>query len=962
MSIKFKNIISVIIISTCLSVSTKAQNPAFISLDNENILPTKEVYDLFEDSKGYIWIGHKKGITKYSGYSYKYFNHPQMKSFELSNILEDKNGVIWCSNFTGQIFYIKNDTINLLNPNRAFNFYIRSGITLDNDFVYLIENQSLIQINIDDFSINTIPLTNIGKVINCSYMDKVGLIIFSSNGVFLYKNKKVKFLFKVNFVNDLIVKCVGNEIFGINFNEHKLYKLNKGTWQIVSNLSEGNADITTFVKIENEIFINTYNGFLRKNLISNKEKYFFKGYCISDEIKDKSGNLWVSTLYNGVFIIPEQNSIKKVLPINENITSICLINDQNKIAVGTKNGKVFILDKTTLNILKEIFLGDIKNVENIYYNKKRNELNISTLKQKIIDLNDYEVKEMQYVSNAKRIVEVDDQFLFVNSSGLSVFNFKKKLKWHNSISVSYSKNLFNIGPNERFFDLVYQPKENFFYAASINNVFCFNNTFFDTIKYKGNSITAKFLLEENNIIYAVENNKGLYIIKDSSSIKLLNDEPLKSISSICISGQNIIVLTNLGLYKINLASLKVQNITNLYNLPSNKFEILASDENYIYATEANTVVKLENLNFKKTSYKTPISISKILVNGENLKDLLNLKDNQNNLDIYFDIINFKYPKNIAIKYKLNEEDDWKFVNANQGQININSLSPGNYTFEIQLVNEIASNVVKFNFIIFPPFYKAWWFIISIIVVSSGLVLLIMSIRIRIINMNNKILLDKVTLEKDLRQSLLTSIRTQMNPHFVFNALNTIQSFIYTNDKKNASEYLVKFSELTRLILEMSEKESVTLKEEIQALELYVKLESVRFNDMLDYNFIVDANIAKDYIRIAPMIIQPYVENAIKHGLLHKKEDKKLFIYITMNNSMLTITIEDNGVGRVKSNEINRVKNKMHVSFSSNANKKRIEILNQNKEERITGVETIDLYDENNLPIGTRVIIEIPVML
>jgi len=962
MSNKFKNIISVIIISTCFSVTIKAQNPSFISLDNENVLPTKEVYDLFEDSKGYVWIGHKKGITKYSGYSHKYFNHPRMKSFELSNILEDKNGVIWCTNFTGQIFYIKNDSINLLNPNRAFNFYVRSGISLDNDFVYLIENQNLIQINIDDFSIKTIPIVDIGKVINCCYMDKVGLIIFSSKGLFLFKNNKFEFLFNVNFTNDLIVKCVGNEIFGINFNEHKLYKLNKGTWQIVANLSEGNADITTFVKVENEIFINTYDGFLRKNLITNKEKYLFKGYCISDEIKDKSGNLWVSTLYNGVFIIPEQNSIKKALPINENITSICLINDQNKIAVGTKNGKVFILDKSTLNILKEIFLGDIKNVENIYYNNKRNELNISTLKQKVINLNDYKIKEMQYVRNAKRIVEVDNQFLFVNSSGLSVLNFKKNLKWRNSISVSYSKNLFNIGPNERFFDLVYQPKQKFFYAASINNVFCFNNTFFDTIKYKGNSITAKFLLEENNIIYAVENNKGLYIIKDSSSIKLLNDEPLKSISSIYISGQNLVVLTNLGLYKINLASLKIKNITNLYNLPSDNFEILASDENYIYATEANTVVKLENLNIKKTSYKTPISISKILVNGENLKDLLNLKDNQNNLDIYFDIINFKYPKNIAIKYKLNEEDNWKFVNASQGQISINSLAPGNYTFEIQLVNEIALNSVKFNFIIFPPFYKAWWFIILIIVISSGLVLLIMSIRIRIINMNNKILLDKVTLEKDLRQSLLTSIRTQMNPHFLFNALNTIQSFIYTNDKKNASEYLVKFSDLTRLILEMSEKESVTLKEEIQALELYVKLESVRFNDKLDYNFIVDANIAKDYIRIAPMIIQPYVENAIKHGLLHKKEDKKLFIYITMSKSMLTITIEDNGVGRVKSNEINMLKNKKHVSFSSNANKKRIEILNQNKEERITGIETIDLYDENKLPIGTRVVIEIPVML
>jgi ligand-binding sensor domain-containing protein len=158
MSNKFKNIISVIIISTCFSVTIKAQNPSFISLDNENVLPTKEVYDLFEDSKGYVWIGHKKGITKYSGYSHKYFNHPRMKSFELSNILEDKNGVIWCTNFTGQIFYIKNDSINLLNPNRAFNFYVRSGISLDNDFVYLIENQNLIQINIDDFSIKTIPI------------------------------------------------------------------------------------------------------------------------------------------------------------------------------------------------------------------------------------------------------------------------------------------------------------------------------------------------------------------------------------------------------------------------------------------------------------------------------------------------------------------------------------------------------------------------------------------------------------------------------------------------------------------------------------------------------------------------------------------------------------------------------------------------------------------------------------
>lgn len=946
----------------CVFYKSNAQDPAHVSLNNENFLPSKEIYDLFEDSKGYVWIGHKKGITKYSGYSYKYYTHPLMKSFELSNILEDNNGVIWCSNFTGQIFYIKNDSIHLLNKNRSFNNFIRSGITYGDSCNYLIENNNLIKINTNSLIIDFIPIKGIGEILNCSYMDNVGLIIYSSKGLYIYKNNKIAFLKNIKFFKNMVIKCEGKEIYGINFNERIVYKLVGNTWQIEENLKNTHAYITTFVKIKNDIFINTYNGFFQKNLINKNTKNVFKGYCVSDVIKDKAGNLWVSTLYNGVFLIPEQNSVKITLPNNENITSICLINDQNKIAVGTKNGKVFILSKSTLNIIKEIELTDIKNIENIYYNLKSNELYVSTLKQTVINLKDYSIKEIPYIVNAKKIIKEKDKYIFINSNNLSIFCINGRSNYFYQTKVNYTNKIFEIGPNERYFDLVYNTKEKKYFAASINNIYCFNETQFDTIKFNGNSITAKFLIENDSLIYAIENNKGLYIIKNAKNIRLLNDEPLKSINSICVSGNYLVFLCNQGLYRIDLNTLKLENINNSYSFPSNNFEMLIGDDKFVYVTEANSIDKLENKFYKKVAYKTPISINKILINGETPKDLLNLKFNQNNIDIYFDIINFKYPKNFLVKYKLNENDEWKFVNASLGQIHISSLTTGTYFLEIQLANETALNNIFLKFVIYPPFYKTWWFIILIAIVASSLVLAVMLIRIKIINLNNKILLDKVTLEKDLRQSLLTSIRTQMNPHFVFNALNTIHSFIYTNDKKNASDYLVKFSDLTRLILEMSEKESVTLKEEIQALELYVNLECVRFNNQLEYSFIVDSTIAKDYIRIAPMIIQPYVENAIKHGLLHKKDAKKLFIYITMNNNMLTITIEDNGIGRVKSYEINKARNKKHVSFSTYANKKRIDILNQDKGEKITGVEILDLYDNNNLPLGTRVIIEIPVII
>jgi LytS/YehU family sensor histidine kinase len=230
---------------------------------------------------------------------------------------------------------------------------------------------------------------------------------------------------------------------------------------------------------------------------------------------------------------------------------------------------------------------------------------------------------------------------------------------------------------------------------------------------------------------------------------------------------------------------------------------------------------------------------------------------------------------------------------------------------------------------------------------------------RLLKTQNKLQLEKLSLEKDLQSAMLQSIKSQMNPHFFYNALNTIQSFIFTDDKRNAGIFLSKFSQLTRMILEMSERESVSVSEEIQALNLYLEIESARFNYTLNYKLEVAPEVDTEMSRLPSMIIQPYVENAIKHGLLHKKENKNLAIRFKREHENLVIEIEDDGIGRVRSRELNRIKNKGHQSFATEANSRRLELLN--RKHGNVGVEFEDKQDEAGEGSGTLVIIRIPLI-
>ena len=209
-------------------------------------------------------------------------------------------------------------------------------------------------------------------------------------------------------------------------------------------------------------------------------------------------------------------------------------------------------------------------------------------------------------------------------------------------------------------------------------------------------------------------------------------------------------------------------------------------------------------------------------------------------------------------------------------------------------------------------------------------------------------------EKTLAEYKLDALRAQMNPHFIFNAITAIQHFILNNEKMAAIEYLDEFSTLIRKFLDHSRAEIISLSEEISLLISYINLEITRFSNKFGFVLNVSEEIDMDTVKIPPMLIQPFVENAIKYALMHKAEYGLLRIDVQLEKKdLLKIVVEDDGIGRKKSAEINQWRPKTHKSFAIEATRERLEIWNE-KHGYAQNMEILDLYNDQGEAAGTRV--------
>ncbi|RFS16072.1 histidine kinase [Emticicia sp. C21] len=351
------------------------------------------------------------------------------------------------------------------------------------------------------------------------------------------------------------------------------------------------------------------------------------------------------------------------------------------------------------------------------------------------------------------------------------------------------------------------------------------------------------------------------------------------------------------------------------------------------------------------------------------KDRLNLTYKQN----YF-TINFSSPDhrdNVALQYayKLEDYDDnWVYC-GRRLSASYTNVPGGNYKFLVKVIDNQGKRQEKttvFNIYVKPPFWETWWFRLIMFTVFLAIAYWVWQLfqkrqeQRKLMEEKERKLLE---FNKVLAESKLTALRTQMNPHFVFNCLNSIQECIVFEKYKEAQNYLQKFSRLMRLVLQNSDKNLVPLSQEIEMLNLYLELEKLRFTEKFTYEIIYDEeDIDTETIEIPPMLLQPFVENALWHGLLPKKDNRVLTLsFDLVNDDILVCSIEDNGIGRQKSHLLkkNQTSTKKHISKGIRITQDRLNLisLQYNQHARI---EIIDKEDTEGNPTGTKVVIELAV--
>jgi hypothetical protein len=330
----------------------------------------------------------------------------------------------------------------------------------------------------------------------------------------------------------------------------------------------------------------------------------------------------------------------------------------------------------------------------------------------------------------------------------------------------------------------------------------------------------------------------------------------------------------------------------------------------------------------------------------------NLSWQQNFFSFEFASTNFSQPQKNEYAYRLQGFDKaWVYL-KNRHSASYTNVPPGDYVLEIKSGREgrWCAPGVRLGIHIVPPFWATWWFRALAVLVIAGAVWRFYRWRIAQIRREEAL---KTEFNQRIARTEMAALRAQMNPHFVFNCLSSINRFILVNKPDEASAYLTKFSRLIRLILDNSRTETVPLNKELDALQLYVEMEQMRFSDRFEYRLEISPQVQTEHVEVPPLLFQPFVENAIWHGLMHKKAPGLLQMRVFYEGKKLCIEVEDDGIGRQRALELKSRSATVNKSLGMKVTAERLEVINQ-----IYGTHAVatteDLTDENGEAAGTRV--------
>lgn len=937
------------------------QNPFYVSIDKTSGLPSNSVYDIFQDSKGFMWFATGKGICRYDGSTFKTFTSDEQTSKSGSCLAEDGFGRIWYSNFDGYLYYVEKNVLKSLKQPTSLG-YFRFGIIKDE--LFLLQPNVVLVYDLKTLKVKSkIDISD--KEISFSYATPEKFYII---GTFLYEFSNSK-----KYSKHSLPDTFYNEINGpiMNFWNHKLIinsksnniyysfkdnKFSRNTLNISTNFNQ-NTSI-----VNNTIWICTTNGIIKNDLDSKETITYFADQNISYLFRDNHKNYWISTLNKGILFIEDfENNYIDIQP-----RPLTLSLGKNEIYIGAEKDLVYKLNYKKL-VTEKVFETENNHATGqIFADTITNNLFFTSFKFNILKNNKI---ISDYAVAIKDVKKVDHKYFSFAASGISgLFFVDENLKsdWDIIFNKNKSKEFSGFGQSMLIKRVngkstEYNPANKTIYYATNNGLIAVTNDGKnEEIKYKNKTLHLIKIQKYKDQIYGLSTSEKMYVINSSnevSPLKLPYFLSNENFNKFFICNQYCYLFTSHSVYELNFISSEVQKVLSLSS-DIEATDVILKNNKLFFATSKGIVIK----NRKEIgNYPKPkLFINEIQVNGKQreLNKFLLLQPDENDISINFSTLSFIPNESYSVSYKINDSD-WKILDATTKNLKLSALSSRNYTILLALnYNNQKIDFQQIKFEIKKPFWLSYFFIF----ISSLVLLLLFYIfykyQIRKIEKQNEILLQKNELEKNLNLSTLKAIKSQMNPHFFYNALNTIQSYILANDKKQAVNYLSKFSYLTRNILEMTEKEFISINEEITTMSLYLDIEKARFDKDFEYEINTE-NISDLEHKIPSMLLQPYIENAVKHGLLHKNGLKNLLITFSKNGDKIRIEIDDNGIGRQKSAELNAIKNKNHNSFATNAMQNRIDLLNKNNKNKIT-IDFIDKMNQSQQSQGTTVVIEIPI--
>ena len=675
-------------------------------------------------------------------------------------------------------------------------------------------------------------------------------------------------------------------------------------------------------------------------------------YILSFE-SDKYENIWIGTDGGGLFKYNTKDNIFSNWRNNYSYTSLSndivqdlLFDSQDNLWVGTLNG--ICKYNPANNTFRRYFLTKPKPSDNLKNPSYNNIRLLETSKRELFVLDEHSIYKFNPVKNQfentlfnfpnntilpRSILEDADQtWWLATASGLLHIDLKKGMLNESNLKEINDKYF----KTDQLYCLLNHDEDHFWIGSGNNGLFLFNKN--------------KFTIETN------------YTVKDGLSNNFIYGMLKDKTGKIWMSTNRGISVFEPALKQFRTYDINDGLQSNEFN--SGAFYKTSNNELLFGGINGFNIIEPDKIPFN--NYKPTVNITSIKTDDSTLNlftytpqsKRIRFANNKNTIAFEFASSDYaNTPKNL-FEYKLDGyEKEWTRTNRNF--VTYSQLPPGNYTFFVRASNNDgvwSDQAASFSFRIRPMIWQTWWFKII-----AGLFLLIyayqiISSRIQKARMKEKeqsqLARQKAEFEKQLAEIKLKALVAQMNPHFIFNCMNSIQAMILSDQNMQASTYLTKLSRLVRSVLENSVKTFIPLHDVIENLKLYLELESLRFDQRFNYDIRTE-NLDVYSIEMPSMLIQPYVENSIWHGLLKKEGEKDIHIHFFKEFNYLICEITDNGIGRAKAAELNL--KKQHKSLGTLISKEMFDTLHKIKETDYN-VDIVDLYDEQDLPAGTKVLI------